>query len=86
MISTTVVEQAVDVETIQQHGRELGILMDAILDALDGLVCPDRKTSKIHDKVSYFVRCAAGHARVLAQSGDQAEVPGKNSDRSGDAK
>lgn len=79
MSSTTVVEQAVDVDTIQQHGRELGILMDAILDALDGLMCPDRKTSKIHDKVSYFVRCAAGHARILGQFGDQAEVPESSS-------
>lgn len=79
MRTTTVVEQAVDVDTIQQHGHELGILMDAILDALDGLVCPDRKTSKIHNKVSYFVRCAAGHARVLGQFGDQAEVPGPSS-------
>lgn len=86
MRATTVIEQPVHIDTIQQHGRELGILMDAILHALDGLHCPDRKTGKIHDTVSYFVRCAAGHARVLGQFGDQAEVLGKNSDRSGDAK
>lgn len=78
MRSTTVVEQAVDVDTVQQHGHELGILMDAILDALDGLVCPDRNTSKIHDKVSYFVRCAAGHARALAQFGAQTEESGSS--------
>lgn len=76
MRTTTVVDQAVDVDTIQQHGRELGILMDAILDALDGLMCPDQKTAKIHDKVSYFARCAAGHARILGQFGGQAEAPG----------
>ena len=86
MSSTTVPKQSFDVGTIKQQGHELGILMDAILDALDGLECPDRKTSKIHDKVSYFVRCAAGHARVLVQSVDQAELPCRNADRSGDAK
>ncbi|NHZ88632.1 hypothetical protein F2P45_06285 [Massilia sp. CCM 8733] len=76
--ATADAKQAVDIDTIQQHGRELGILMDAILDALDGLVCPDRKTSKIHDKVSYFVRCAAGHARVLTQLSHEAEAQGSS--------
>ncbi|NIA00082.1 hypothetical protein [Massilia sp. CCM 8734] len=70
--------KAIDVAMIQQHGHELGILMDAILDALDPMDCPDQKTHKIHDTVSYFVRCAAGHARVLAQFGAHADEPGSS--------